>query len=253
MRWHLTKGGPDGPTAALDILNGVLGTPPPGEPLEETQATTDATRGRRLVRCPWATTTGLPEARTRGRYAKDYPRGAVVHFTAGSHRQKPEDAVAYMVNRGHLYFVISPKGEVFQNFPLTHWGYHCGESKWPGLGSSLSDTLVGIEIMCPGKLNADGSPWYGGGPFDKALTRRVAKSDGQREAGLYYRYTLEQEAALEKLVRWLENNNPNVFKFENVLGHDEVSGPRGLGRQRKNDPGGSLSLTMDDFRAKLKA
>jgi hypothetical protein len=37
-----------------------------------------------------------------------------------------------------------------------------------------------------------------------------------------------------------------------VLGHDEVSGPKGLGWRRKNDPGGALSCTMSKFREKLK-
>jgi N-acetyl-anhydromuramyl-L-alanine amidase AmpD len=256
MRWALAVASPPRVDVALETLNRILGTPAPGETEEAVKEATDATRGRRLLRCPWAITRGLPEARTRGRYAAGGPKGAVVHFTAGSHKQKPEDAVDYQVRRGHCYFLIAPDGRVFQNFPLDRWGYHAGDSekypsKWPGLGFGVSDQLVGIEVMCPGKLDKDGSPWYSPTPFDPSLTRKV-DGDDQREDGLYYRYTTEQEAALEKLIRWLENNDPDNFKFDFVLGHDEVSGPRGLGWRRKNDPGGSLSMSMDEFRAKLK-
>ncbi len=68
-----------------------------------------------------------------------------------------------------------------------------------------------------------------------------------REAGWYHRYTPEQEQALTDLLLWLKTNAPAIFDFELVLGHDEVS------PGRKNDPGGSLSLTMPDLRARLVA
>jgi len=51
---------------------------------------------------------------------------------------------------------------------------------------------------------------------------------------------------LFKLLRWLEYNGNGIFKLDFVLGHDEVA------PSRKNDPGGSLSMTMPEFRKKLK-
>jgi lysozyme family protein len=48
-----------------------------------------------------------------------------------------------------------------------------------------------------------------------------------------------------KLLLWLKGNQPDVFQFEFVLGHDEVS------PGRKNDPGGALSVTLPQFRERL--
>jgi N-acetylmuramoyl-L-alanine amidase len=258
LRWHLTQDPPQ-VEDAVDLLTSILGVPLPGVTVpavpDESPAPVpaeDTGRGLRLLRCPFAVTRGLPAAKTRGNYRKDYPEGAVVHFTAGSHKQKVEDAIADMVARGFCYFLIARDGTVYQNFPLDEWGYHAGESAWKGLPGTVSNEMVGIEVMASGKLDANRSPWYDHTfHFPESETRWTDGND-QQERGLYHIYTPEQEAALERLLRWLENNNPNVFKFENVRGHDEVSGPRGIGRQRKNDPGAALSMTMDQFRAKLK-
>lgn len=76
-------------------------------------------------------------------------------------------------------------------------------------------------------------------------TQNIAK-------GTYEKYTEKQEQALIELVLWLKKNNPSVFNLDYVLGHDEVAGPSGIGRWRKTDPGGSLSMTMDKFRTLLK-
>jgi N-acetyl-anhydromuramyl-L-alanine amidase AmpD len=262
MRWHLNQDPPQ-TDPALEILNGILGAPPHrGEVDVGAEADDLGVRGARLLRCPLATTTGLPEARTRGRYRKGYPEGAIVHFTAGHHAQKPEDAIKQMVKAGHCYFLIARDGTIYQNFPLSHWGYHSGgKSAWKGLPGlpespsvpgSVSNELVGIEVMASGLLDSNRRPWYGGHKFPVEETRTTA-GDDQQLRGTYHIYTPEQEESLERLVRWLENNNPNVFKFDLVLGHDEVSGPRGIGYHRKNDPGAALSMTMDAFRAKLKA
>jgi len=43
-------------------------------------------------------------------------------------------------------------------------------------------------------------------------------------------------------------NNPEVFDFEYVLGHDEAADPKGIGYWRKNDPEDALSMTMNQFR-----
>lgn len=42
-----------------------------------------------------------------------------------------------------------------------------------------------------------------------------------------------------------------IFSFDKIKGHDEAVAESGH-PYRKNDPGGSLSITMDEFRQKLK-
>ena len=184
--------------------------------------------------------------RTRGTYRKGYPEGAIVHFTAG--HPNGEGAVEYAISKNsYCYFVIGPDGTVYQNFPLNRWGYHAGKSEHDNLGKSVSQFLVGIEITCAGKVEKIKDnlfkPW-----FDLYLTRQEVRFVPKEQnciAGWYHRYTEAQERSLMVLLLWLQQNNPNVFRLEYVLGHDEVS------PGRKSDPGGSLSMTMPDFRAHL--
>ena len=49
----------------------------------------------------------------------------------------------------------------------------------------------------------------------------------------------------------LIKNNIHIFSFDKIKGHDEAVAESGH-PYRKNDPGGSLSITMDEFRQKLK-
>lgn len=142
------------------------------------------------------------------------------------------------------YFAIDRDGNIGQNFSLDRWGYHAGKSKWPILGTGVSKQLVGIEVCCPGTLDHNGEAWFGV-RYGSEDYRRV-KSSGNVRAGVYHRFTQHQERALERLLIWLKTNNPSVFQLDLVLGHDEVS------PGRKNDPGGSLSCTMPEFRRKLE-
>lgn len=201
--------------------------------------------------CPFAETE-FPEAKTKGSYKHGYPEGAIVHFTAGHHRSLASSIETQLKNK-LCYFVIDADGNIAQNFPLDSWGYHAGKSKWPGLGNGVSDNLVGIEVQCGGKLEKKGNKWqtWFGKTIPASERRQVQHSDNQ-QAGTYHKYTQAQEKALEALLLWLKKNNPEVFSLDLVLGHDEVSGPKGLGYYRKNDPGGSLSMTMSKYRDHLE-
>jgi N-acetyl-anhydromuramyl-L-alanine amidase AmpD len=202
--------------------------------------------------CPLAEAV-TPHMRTRGKYADRYPRGAVVHYTAG-HDRSEEDARASLSfgrEQGYCFFVIGPTGRIYQSFPLDEWGYHAGESAWLGLGTNVSSKLVGIEVACAGLLDADRKSWFGT-TYLQSETRRLAASSGHGgPAGTYRSFRAQQEEALIGLLRWLKSNNPAVFDCRNVLGHHEVSGELGIGRWRKQDPGGALSMPMDQLRALL--
>lgn len=184
----------------------------------------------------------------RNPYSKGYPEGAVVHFTAGRDKTESDALNTYDwgVGEGYVFFVIGPTGIVYQGFPLSHGGSHAGESQWPGLGTSVSKKLVGIEVVCAGKLEASGKSWFGV-TYPKSEMRYVDESHGC-PAGWYKEFTPKQEAALLELLTWLKKNNPDVFQVDYILGHHEVSGKKGIGYWRKNDCGGSLSMSMDALR-----
>jgi len=226
--------------------------------------------------------------RTRGTYKKKYPLGAIVHFTAGRGRNKEEGgrknanthlemgkrSIRYAERKGsYCYFVIDRSGNIHQNFSLNRWGYHGGTSAWEGLRGSVSDELVGIEIQNAGRLkdyyrnSSEGSKhdcpegklaaWYtrpksGDLFFDKKTECRYSENNDNIQKGWYHTYSPEQEKALIELLVWMKRNNPDVFEFKYVLGHDEVAGKKGIGYNRKNDPGAALSITMTEFRKELK-
>lgn len=190
------------------------------------------------------------QLKTRGKYRKGYPEGAVVHFTAGRSRDE-QDAVQMTKmaeQRGHCYFVIGPTGKVYQSFPLSEWGFHAGPSEFGGL-NGISQYLVGIEVCSAGKLSEakDGLiSWY-----SERVPREVSRFVDAKDsagAGWYHKFTDAQEASLIELILWLKGNATDIFSLDYVVGHSEVASPRG----RKSDPGGSLSVSMPELRSKLK-
>jgi len=194
---------------------------------------------------------------TKGEYRGGHPVGAVVHWTSGwskngskgkTAHQWALDAAKLGVDQGFCYFVIGEDGTVVQNFPINRWGYHCGKSTWPGLGSSLSNMLVGIEICCSGLVTRKTEDLYTSWFGEKFTRDEVRYSSGEKniQKGYYHKYSQAQLDALLDLLIWLKANAPGVFDFANVLGHDEVS------PDRKQDPGASLPMTMPEYREYLK-
>jgi 3D (Asp-Asp-Asp) domain-containing protein len=243
IRWYIREkwGEASAKAEVMDLLGALLD---PSSSPEERPSVSQP--GGKLLWCPFAER-NFKDSRTQGSYAKGYPLGAIVHFTAGR-RSGLEAGMDEQVKNGYTYFVIDKDGNIGQNFPLDSWGSHAGQSSYPGLEDRVSDDLVGIEIQAAGRLEKNGSSyktWYGES-IPAADVRTIAKQTANQEPGHYHKYTAAQEASLIRLLTWLYHNNPDVFKFDFVLGHDEVS------PKRKNDPGGALSMTMPDLRKKLK-
>lgn len=199
------------------------------------------------LKCPFAVQR-RPQHKTVGQFTNDYPNGVVIHYTAG---HTASSALQVAQAKGYAFWVLDIDGEVIQTHPLDRWGHHAGPSFWAGLNpprSRVSKRLLGIEVVCPGRLEQNGvhsyQTWY-----KKEVPGNMVRISDKRHnitAGAYHKFTDAQELALEKLICWLKWNNPKTFDFKYVLGHDEVA------PMRKQDPGGSLSVSMPDFREHLE-
>lgn len=183
---------------------------------------------------------------TQGSFRKGYPEGLIVHFTAGQCDDESDmvGTIQWGKGEGYAFWGIGPTGKLYETHKLDRWGHHAGSSSWPSLGSSVSKYLLGVEIASAGRVSSDGVSWFNKKYPASKLRTVTAKHNVQ--SGTYVKYTPEQEDALIELCLWLKRNNPDVFSFDLVLGHDEVA------PSRKNDPGGALSMTMPEFRAHLK-
>jgi len=196
-----------------------------------------------------------------GKYPNGYPMGTVLHWTAGRFdKPSPNNAIQSIkegIANGYNYWCCDVDGQIIQTNPLDEYGYHAGESAWVIDGvekSSMSQYLLGIEINCAGKLEKrDGKyfSWYGL-EIPESDVRHIPANKENIAAGYYHKLTYQQENEIFKANLWLKMNNPDVFNLDLVLGHDNISGPEGIGRWRKFDPGGSLSMTTREFRELLK-
>jgi N-acetyl-anhydromuramyl-L-alanine amidase AmpD len=186
-----------------------------------------------------------------GTYKNKFPEGAIVHFTAGWQTQKGKDAVSFANKNGHRYFFIDEHGQVFQQFCLTGYGPHAGVSKCPVTKrTTVSQYYVGIEVACGGRLeDADKDGQVDDTYFKNNVhpmnirTGSISEKWQKSSYGSYEKFTLAQEISLKKLLEWLckEGMNPEL-----IFGHDEVA------PERKNDPGLSLSTSMEEFRKEIK-
>lgn len=191
---------------------------------------------------------------TKGEYKTKSggPKGAVIHFTAG--RDGAEKTIKGGIENGYAFWCIQRDGQLMCAHPVKQWGYHAGESAWKNLVGGVSDDLIGIEMNAAGRVEKIGDgkykTWFKT-ELSEAEVRYTPGKENQLK-GYYHKYTPEQEETLIQTCLWLKSRDPEGFSFDFVLGHDEVAGPLGIGRWRKNDPGAALSMTMSEFRALLK-
>ena len=155
-----------------------------------------------LLVCPFAINK-IGEHKTVNKFSFGYPIGAVVHYT-GSDGQA-NDVIKYGASQGHAYWVIDQAGGIHQTHLLDSWGYHAGKSQHAEIGTSLSQHLLGIELICAGKLiqlnDVKFVSWYG-----KTFLRddvRLPMSRANIKRGYYHKITEAQENSLLSLLVWL--------------------------------------------------
>jgi len=220
-----------------------------------------------------------PQMRRRGKYLTNsgFPDGLVIHYTAG--RGNGLSNSEYARKQGLSYLVLDKDGTLWQGAPLDQWGYHAGKSSMKYKNrtvTSVSKYLIGVEVISAGMLfgakngkridfssnpslidNYDGQlygwwAFHSNGilkphqlPATPGSIVKYTEKKGNIKPGFYEKYTSEQMEGLYQLVYWLKGVNPD-FSFDYILGHDEVS------PDRKSDPGGSLGMSMANFRKSLK-
>lgn len=173
-------------------------------------------------------------------YAKKTPEGLVVHYTVSGNN--PENLVKYLAKQGYGCMVMAHDGRIYipEGFDIfKQAAAHAGKSAWNGI-SGMNSHFMGMEICNWGSAGKQ--------HVSADKLRVISKKTANQQPGTYEKYTPEIEASLINFCLWAKSKCP-TFSFDNVAGHDEVALPAG----RKNDPGGSLSMTMPAFREKLKA
>jgi N-acetyl-anhydromuramyl-L-alanine amidase AmpD len=190
---------------------------------------------------PMAKTHGDP-MKTQGRYAQDWPEGAIIHYTGSSNIHGTFKSA---FDNDYCFYLIDKDGSVYQRFKSFEWGFHAGQSTCPLTKRKYVHRFyAGIELESYGKLIEDKGIYktsFGRKVEDK-LVRRIVKDDDRHREGAWEKFTKAQETSLIQLLTWLYNSNPNVFKMDQVFAHHEVS------PGRKVDVGGCLSYSMDKFR-----
>ena len=144
-------------------------------------------------------------------------------------------------------------GTVYATTELNEHGYHNGMYK--------HKNHLGVEVSGCGKLTKIGDDfwaWYdlkngvpkpGTKPWPKDDIRYFEGSKTQVR-GHYAKFTIAQEKAMVGLVQYVKDRCPG-FSIDNVVGHDSCMAEMGWYGE-KQDPGGSLSMSIEEFREYLK-
>jgi hypothetical protein len=194
----------------------------------------------------------------QGKYRHGWPEGMIYHHTAG--RTNPYGTIEFLWTR-YPCLVVGRDGTLYQPFPLDEWGYHSGT--WH------HQSCVGVEVIGAGLLKpvtVDGvtkyAPWFvfnqntgelvePDSCLDQSQCRHI-EGNSIRTGGWYEKFTPAQEETVAKLCLYLKTQRPDIFSFDKIKGHDEAVA-EDRAPHCKNDPGGSLSTTMDELRRTLKA
>lgn len=167
--------------------------------------------------------------------------GVTVHHTADTNVQRLIDSLKGEELGYHL--VIDRDGTVIQLTYFSQRVNHAGAAKW--LGESPNRSHIAVGLVSWGAVEKKGNRYFAWNGAEVVATQ-VANRKGNLSDHSYYWHaaTPQQEAALEVFLRWCMLRG---LSREHFCGHDECALPRG----RKSDPGGVLSTTMAELRAKL--
>lgn len=165
------------------------------------------------------------------------PKGIVIHFTTSYNLIGT--ANWFQENSVDIHLLIDKDGSAAQMVPFNRSAAHAGKSSWNGY-YNLNDHFLGIEVVNIGGLFEKSGKLID--DYDREWKGEVIKNE-MLGFKFWEPFTSHQ---LETLIKTcatlcLEYRIP----ISNICGHHECS------PGRKNDPGGSLTITMDQFRFRV--
>lgn len=165
------------------------------------------------------------------------PKGHVVHFTCS---YTVDGTISWFKEKSvDTHLIYDKDGSVVQMVPFNRFAAHAGgvgKSYWKGY-NGLNSHFIGHEVLCIGPLTKKGEIYYD--YYKRPWNGKVI------EYPMFgYKYwepfTVHQLQAVVAMIK--ELNRIYNIPTEMVCGHHEAS------PDRKNDPGGSLTMSMEDFR-----
>lgn len=162
------------------------------------------------------------------------PALIVLHETAG--RLEKFNSVNWFrspkCTAASAHIVIERDGTVTQMVPFDRRAFHAGKSQWKGR-SGCNAFSIGIELVGPGKLDANGLAWFGPCRADGI----EACGTPHHGDGFWLPFTTAQIEATKQICRALVEEYPRINE---VVTHWEIS------PKRKVDP--NPLLPLDDVR-----
>lgn len=210
--------------------------------------------------------------KTRGKYKTEdkKPKMIVIHYTVSPTKNKTSEQQAagilsYFSRKGYGTLVMATDGQLYKgyNHELDEIAWHSGPSRWPTApgNKNIHHYGLGIEVCCAGMVGKRRNGyhyawhyenWNIGGKLKKGaepvtnIEVRDFQGEHPQRPGMYEAFTKAQENSLINFCVWACGEFG--ISPDNIVGHDEID-TRGW----KSDPGGSLSMTMKDFRKKIAA
>lgn len=165
---------------------------------------------------------------TKNHGGKITPRYLILHFTANISVSGTVEWFQNPKSKASAHIIIGRDGELVQMVPFHLMAWHCGTSKWRGLGD-LNSHSVGVEMVNWGKLKRRNGKL-------KSWAQEVVEYDDAVEVmgEWWQRYPAEQVEVCANLSREIVR----AYGLEDVLGHNEIALPAG----RKSDPGPAFPL-----------
>ena len=149
---------------------------------------------------------GIPYKKARKFGGALTPSLIVLHDTAG--RLEKGNTVSWFTNKNcgvSAHFVVERDGSVTQMVPLDRRAYHAGQSEWNGR-KFCNSFSIGIEIVNPGKLDANGRAWFGA-----TGCKDIQPAETANHGSAYWLpYTDAQVRAVSDLCRAIVEEYPDV-------------------------------------------